>query len=140
MATDLQSPPDSTTNLIGGIFNDAQELMKQQFTLLKLELNDDLKKVKTGAMWVGLGFGTLLIGAALLCLALAHFLSWQFDSYPTPPSARLWVWYAVVGGPVTVLGIGWMILSGVKFQEVSPPLQKTTEALEENLEWKTKPK
>jgi hypothetical protein len=41
---------------------------------------------------------------------------------------------------VTVLGIGWMILSGVKFQEVSPPLKQTTEALEENLEWKTKPK
>jgi uncharacterized membrane protein YqjE len=139
MATDLQNPPDSTSNIISGIVNDAQELMKQQFTLLKVELNEDLNKAKTGLMWVVLGFGTLLIGAALLCLALAHFLSWQFDASP-PPSARLWVWYAVVGGPVAVLGIGWMILSGVKFQEVSPPLKQTTEALEENLEWKTKPK
>jgi multidrug transporter EmrE-like cation transporter len=135
MAANVQSGSDvSVTSLVGGIVNDAQELMKQQFALLKAEVREDMRKTTEASTALGVGVAATLLGGIVLCFAAAHLLSWAFPTVP------LWVWYAVVGGVVTAVGVGLSCMALQKFRSFNPLPDQTAEALKENLEWKTKPR
>jgi H+/Cl- antiporter ClcA len=135
MATQVQSGSDiSVTSLVGGIVHDAQELMKQQLTLFKAEVKEDLRKTTEASASLVTGLVTTLVGSIVLCFAVAHLLSWAFETVP------LWVWYAVVGGLVTAVGGALTYAAVQKFRSFNPLPDETVEALKENLEWKTKPR
>src|SRR5438132_10908107 len=92
MATDLH--PDqsaSVTTLVSGIVHDAQELMKQQFELLKAEVRDDFRKVRDASEMLGAGAGLALMGGILLTLMLVYLLAWLIPEMP------LWVAFGIVG-------------------------------------------
>jgi hypothetical protein len=135
MATQVQSGSDiSVTSLVGGIVHDAQELMKQQLTLFKAEVKEDLRKTTEASAALVTGLVTTLVGSIVLCFAVAHLLSLAFETVP------LWVWYAVVGGLVTAVGGALTYAAVQKFRSFNPLPDETVEALKENLEWKTKPR
>lgn len=135
MAANVQSGSDvSVTSLVGGIVNDAQELMKQQFALLKAEVREDMRKTTEASTALGVGVAATLLGGIVLCFAAAHLLHWAF------PTVDIWVWYAVVGGVVTAVGVGLSYVALQKFRSFNPLPDQTAEALKENLEWKTKPR
>jgi multisubunit Na+/H+ antiporter MnhB subunit len=138
MATNVQSGSDvSVTSLVGGIVNDAQELMKQQLALFKAEVKEDMRKTTEATVSLVIGLTATFIGSIVLCFALAHLLHWAF-TYDAPH--LLWVWYAVVGGAVTAVGVGLAYCAYQKFRSFNPLPDETAEALKENLEWKTKPR
>jgi hypothetical protein len=47
----------SFVSLIGGIANDAKQLLVQEVALAKLEVQYELRKVKTKAIALGIGIG-----------------------------------------------------------------------------------
>jgi len=134
MATQVQSNPEmSTTSLLSGIVNDAQELFKQQLELFKAELKQDMEKAREGSVVFIIGAGLASVGLIALVIALALFLNWAF------PALALWGAFTITGGVVTAVGVG--LLAGVYYWfKASKPLSITTTALEENVEWKTNPK
>jgi uncharacterized BrkB/YihY/UPF0761 family membrane protein len=135
MAANVQSGPDvSVTSLVGGIVSDAQELMQQQLALFKAEVREDMRKTTEASTSLGVGLAATLLGSIVLCFAAAHLLYWAFATVP------LWVWYAVVGGVVTTVGVGLTLVAFQKFRSFNPLPDQTAEALKENLEWKTKPR
>jgi F0F1-type ATP synthase assembly protein I len=135
MATNVQSESDvSVTSLVGGIVNDAQELMKQQLALFKAEVREDMRKTSEASVSLALGLGATLVGSIVLSFAVAHLLSWAFPTVP------LGVWYVVIGGVVTAVGAGLTCSAYQKFRSFNPLPDETAKALEENLEWKTKPR
>lgn len=135
MATDLQNGPDtSVATLVKGIVEDAQTLLKQQFTLFKVEVEQDLRRTKVAALYLVLGLPVFLIGLVVLSFALVHLLAWAF------PAAPLWVWFAVVGALITGAGLGLAYYAYHQFRSFNPLPDQTVRALEENLEWKTTPK
>jgi len=135
MATNVQSDHDvSLTSLVTGIVNDAQELMKQQFALFQAEVKEDMRKTGEAGTALGVGAAVTLVGSILLCFMLVHLLYWAF------PNVQLWVWFAVVGGAVTLVGAGLIFAALAKFRSFNPLPDKTVKALEENLEWKTTPR
>jgi len=119
---------------VGGIVSDAQELMKQQLALFKAEVKEDMRKTSEASASLAVGLAATLVGSIVLCFAVAHLLSWAW------PAVELWVWYAVVGGVVTAVGLGFASAAYQKFRSFNPLPDKTAEALKENLEWKTKPR
>jgi len=133
MATQVQSNPEiSTTSLVSGIINDAQELFKQQLELFKAELKQDMEKAREGSAVFVAGAGLGFVGLIVLVFALAHLLFWAFPALP------LWGWYAITGGVVTAAGAA--MVAGVYLRlKKAKPLSVTATALEENVEWKTKP-
>jgi hypothetical protein len=132
MATNLQTGSESSlTSIVSGIIHDFQELIRQQMDLFKTELAGDIRKTKDAATALALGGAALFLGVALLCLALVHLLI-AFVSFPP------WASYLLVGGGVFVIGgiltfVGWN-----QFHSVSA--DQSVKALQENLEWRTKPK
>jgi len=134
MADNLQTSSEpSVTALVTGIINDGQELLKQQLTLFKAEVRDDLQKTKEASTSLALGGLVLLVGGILLCLMLVYLLH-ELAGW------RLWSSYALVGGVIAVIG-GVLTVRGVQqFKSFNPLPDQTAEGLKENLQWTTKPR
>jgi len=134
MATNLQTESgQGVGELVKGIMNDAQELISQQFTLLKHEVRQDFRNLREGAAYLALATGILLVAAVLLGLMLVHLVQYQWPSWP------LWVSYGLVGGAFAAVGAGLAALGRQKLSSKNVLPEETAKALTENLEWKTKP-
>jgi hypothetical protein len=133
MPANLQTSSEpSLTSIVSGIINDAQDLFKQQMALFRTELAADIQKTKEGAVLLAIGLCSLAIGVVLLSFGLVYLLSWLV------PTCPLWVFYLLVGGAGAILGGGLTLLGWKQFQSVNA--DQSVRALQENLEWRTKPK
>src|SRR3954466_11571948 len=138
MATDLRSPPDnnaSVTELVTGIIRDGQELIKQQFELLKHEVHEDFRKTRDASLMLAAGGVVALVGAIHLSLMLVYLLNWA-----TNGNLPLWACFAICGGVVFLIGAG-LVYAGIhKFSTFNPLPDETAQALKENVQWITQPK
>jgi len=133
MAANLQGDSSaSVSQLVSGIVSDAQTLMSQQLALFKQEVREDFSKTREAVTSLALAGGLLLVGSILLCLMCVYLLH-ELAHLP------LWGSFAIVGGVLTVLGGVLGYLGREQLRTVNPLPDKTAKALEENLEWKTKP-
>jgi hypothetical protein len=129
----------NTSTLVSGIVNDFQDLVKQQLRLTRQELEADVRHGKDAASFLAVGGSICLIGAFALCLMLAHLFHWLGAPPGSDPAAiPLWICYALAGGLFVIAGALMMGLGRLKFSAIGNPLHQTTQALKENLEWKTK--
>jgi len=132
MATDLKSQQEpSVTELVTGIINDAEELFKQQFELLKTEVRDDLRKGKEAGFVLGLGAWLGLVGAILLVMMLVYVTQWLEPTWP------LWVCYGIWGALLFVAGAILFYAGKLKFDSFTPLPEKSAQALKENVQWLT---
>jgi len=124
----------SITGLVSGIVNDAQELIKQQMTLFRHDLQVDIRKTKEGALSLGIGLGVAALGGLLLALMLVHLLQ------SLAPELPLWGCYGIVGG--VLIGVGGILCYAGKkiFDSFSPLPNESVQALKENVRWITKAK
>jgi hypothetical protein len=146
MTVEVQDPVQhhtepSATALVGGIISDMHQLVEQQLRLTRREIEDDLRKATEAALIFGCGVGTFFLGGGVLCLALIHLLHWGVSPPGTDPAlVPLWVWHAVVGVPLCVIGGVLACVGRMKFQSFDLMKNPATEALKENLEWAIAPK
>jgi uncharacterized membrane protein YqjE len=129
-------PPDSNANgtvtsLVTGILEDAHKLVRQQFEMLIAEVHEDFQKSKRAAEYGGLGVVLLTVGIMGFVTAIAFFLHDEFQ-------LSMWVSWAITSGIFILLGIALAITSYVLLERFSPLPKKTFQALQENLQWKTK--
>lgn len=94
----------SLVSLVGGIANDAKDLLLQEVALAKLEVQYELRKAKTKAIALGVGIGACTLGGVFLLLMLVYMLA-AFTLVP------LWGCYGIVGGPLVVVG-GLFLVTG----------------------------
>lgn len=131
MATNLQTGSEpSLTSIVSGIIHDFQDLVKQQMDLFKTEVAADIRKTRDASAALAFGAIALFLGGGLLCVALVHLLI-AFVSLPA------WASYLLVGGVVFVLGGILTLVGWNQFRSVGA--DQSVRALQENLEWKTKP-
>ena len=94
----------SLVSLVGGIANDAKELLLQEVALAKLEFQYELRRTKAKAISLGVGIGVCTLGGIFLLLMAVRVLA-AFTSVP------LWGCYGIVGCPLVVLG-GVLLVAG----------------------------
>jgi hypothetical protein len=87
----------SFTSLVGDLASDANELLRQEVALAKLEVQYELRKAKKVAMALGVGIGVPILGGILLMLMVVHLLA----ALTVVP---LWGCYGIVGSALVVLG------------------------------------
>src|ERR1041384_1274774 len=106
MSIQLESNSDVTiTTLISGIAQDTRELLKEQATLLKVEMTNNIHRAVTALIPIAVGAGTAFSGIILLGIGAAMFLSWLAPEMP------LWLCYALVAG-TAIVGGGLLALWG----------------------------
>jgi len=136
MATHLPAGPDAPVGeLLRGIIEDAQTLVSQQLTLFKTELKSDLTRTREVATSLALAVGVGMVGAFLLGFMLVHLL---FEL--TAPRLSLWACYGIVAAALLAISglVAFAQYRRLRSQSILP--EKSVQALEENLEWKTKPR
>jgi uncharacterized membrane protein YqjE len=131
MATDVQNPENaSVTALAAGVVEDAHTLLRQQLELFRSELRQDLRQSREMASSMIVGLILALVAAGLLTTMLVYLVHYWTNWH-------LAGCYALVGGLVAAIA-GFFIWRAITTLEQIKPLEQTTEAIEENLEWKTK--
>jgi hypothetical protein len=118
----------SLASLISGIINDAKDLLLHEFTMAKLEVQNELRKTKAAAVSLGVGVGVTAVGGVLLLPMLVHLLH-ALTNLP------LWGCYGIVGGVLVVAGL--IILSTGKktAEQIEVVPQETVETMKENAQW-----
>ncbi|MEW6297762.1 MAG: phage holin family protein [Thermodesulfobacteriota bacterium] len=118
----------SLAALLGGIINDAKELLLHEFTMAKLEVQDELQKTKRTAISFGIGAGVAAVGGLLLILMLVHLLQALTD-------LPLWGCYGIVGGLLTGVGLALLYAGKKEAEDIHVIPQQTVETLKENAKW-----
>jgi len=135
MATDLKTGHEpSVTSLVTGIINDAQQLFKQQFELLKHELREDFRKTRDAGLTLMLGAGLALVGGLLVVMMLVYLTHWLLPDLP------LWACFGIWGAGLGVAGAALIYAAKTSFDKFNPLPDETAQAVKENVQWITHPK
>ena len=115
----------SFVSLIGGIANDAKELLLREIALTKLEVQYELRKAKSKALALGIGIGVSVLGGICLVLMLVHLLA-SLTSIP------LWGCYGIVGSLLVVVGGVLLMAAKTKAEELDAVPLRTMKRIEES--------
>jgi len=142
MAIDFKNSTDeSTTSLVSGILDDMQTLVKQQMQLARKEVAEEVQKVAQAAIFFAASSAVLVYGAILLGLSLVFLVHWSSAPAGTDPARiPLWGCFAIVGGPLTLLGMVLAWLGWQKVKSIHPLHNPATEELQKNVQWATNAK
>ena len=84
--------------LVSGILRDGTDIIAKEMKAARLEMREELDKVKSTAMLMGLGAVALMIGGILLALTLVYLMQ-EFSGLD------LWICYGIVGGLISIIGL-----------------------------------
>ena len=128
MATDVQPESENgVIELLRGIFQDLQELFRQQLALLKYEIRRELIRTALAAGMLVAGGALALVGAALLLLMSVHLLS-------AVSGVPLWGGYGIVGAGAILLAAGLLWFGKKRLSAAMQLPVESARALMENLE------
>jgi len=122
------SSDPSLASLIGGIINDAKDLLLHEVVMAKLEMQNELRKTKAAAISFAIGAGIAVVGGLLLLLMLVHLLG-AFTAIP------LWGCYGIIGGGLLIVGLIVLSTSKQTVETIDAVPQQTIETLKENAQW-----
>jgi len=127
-ASDTRTNDTTVSDLISGLVNDAQLLVRREIDLAKREVTIEVDKVKQGAVSLGIGAGLAVIGALLLGHMLVYLVQ-------TLTGLSLWVSYLIVGA-LFAIGGGLLLMQGIKrMKNVDPLPRETIESVKEDIQW-----
>jgi hypothetical protein len=118
----------SVATLIGGIVNDAKDLLLNEFTIAKLEMQQELRKTKSAALAFAVGAGVIGIGGLFLVLMCVHGLVVLLD-------IPLWGSYGLVGGLLFVVGAILLVRGKQTAEQIDVIPPKTASTLRDNAQW-----
>ncbi|MBX9583300.1 MAG: phage holin family protein [Gemmataceae bacterium] len=127
------SPAAGTvTGLVGGIINDAQTLARQQLEMFKAEVREDMARTRQALIFGGLGVAFLTVGGLALVFGLVYLLR----DYAHLSEHAAWLIFAAI---CLAVGVVLGFVARNLFESFNPLPDKTFNALQENLTWKTQP-
>jgi hypothetical protein len=115
-------------SLVGGIVEDAQQLIRQELMLARREVQQEMDKAKTAAISFGVALGVLALSAILLSLAVVYVVH-QVAGLP------LWGSYALVGGVFLAVGGTLLVVVKNKVNDINVVPRQTVETMRENVQW-----
>jgi uncharacterized membrane protein len=122
------------TDLLSGIVSDAEELVKQQLTLFKTEIKEEVQKTKEAALSLAAGTFVGVLGIVLLAFGIVHLLAWALPAVP------LWGWFLIVGAVLAAAGFALVWEGKNRFDSLHPVPEQSAEAMKENVQWLMNPK
>ena len=130
MISQLDTEPEhGLTEMVTGVVDDAQEVIKQQFNLLRVELTHKARDAALAAIPMIVSVCVLFIAIICLAFALAHGIASQ--------GMPLWGGFAIVGGILLIAAAGLVWWAKMLFKPIDSSVPETVEGLKENIQWKT---
>jgi len=120
----------SLASLVGGIVNDAQQLLRQEVTLAKQEVKEELSKVKAVAASGAIALALAVVGGLLLCQMLVYLLFWATDQ-----RLPLWACFGIVGAVFLAAAGVLAAVAKTKASQIDVVPRQTVETMKENVQW-----
>lgn len=118
----------SIAQLLGGIVEDAQLLVRREVDLAKQEVTNEINKVKQGATSLGIGIGLAAVGGIMLTLMIVYLLH-------EVAGLSLWLSYLIVGAVLGGVG-AFLLMQGInRMKQVDPIPRETVETVKEDIAW-----
>ncbi|MBV9123112.1 MAG: phage holin family protein [Planctomycetes bacterium] len=122
--------PPSMANLVSGIINDAQQLVRQEVALARREVLEELDKAKTAALSFAIGMVVAVLGGLMFCFCLVYLLAWA-----TGMMNMVWVWFLVVGALFVLAGGILFFVAKSKITSINLVPPQTAATMKENVQW-----
>ena len=133
MAIQTETEPEAGVGpLIGGIVQDARQLLVEQLTLFQVEIKNDVHRTLRALLPIGAGAVVALPGLILLGMAGSYLLCWAWPQLP------LWAGFAIIGGLIAVIGASLVFWGISMLNKVHLTPDTAMKGLRENIQWKTK--
>jgi hypothetical protein len=113
-----------TTMLVKELFEDGQRIMRAEVELAKVELREDVKRAKSGAIALGISSAVLFTSLIVVAFACVYLLSMVVAS---------WVAALIVGGVLLVAGVVCGMIGAKKLSHSKP--NATIETIKEDGRW-----
>jgi hypothetical protein len=123
----LEAPP-SVSSLVGGIVQDAQQLIRQELMLARREVQQEVDKAKAAAASLGAALAVLTLGGILFGFMLVYVLH---EAAGLP----LWGSYAIVGAGFVILGGILLAVAKNQARDINLVPRQTVETMRENVQW-----
>jgi putative superfamily III holin-X len=117
--------------LVSGILRDATEIISKEMMAARLEMREELEKVKSTAMLMGMGVAAVMVGSILLALTLVYLLQ-EFSGLD------LWICYAIVGIVISGTGLIILYLGKQRAADTSLVPTESIEKAKEDARWITR--
>ena len=128
----LDAPP-SIGELLGGLANDVQQLIRGEIALGRAELDEKLQRILRSAIWL---LGGALLGFAGLVLLLEGVAGLLAMYIPIPA----WAAALIVGAVIILVGVAlaWSGMAAVSLKNLTPDrtvdnLHKDVEVMKEHV-------
>jgi hypothetical protein len=122
---------ESIGDLIRGILGDLRALLKEEMALARLEIGQQVARVRTAGISFGMAAVALLLGGAFLLVAaalgIADYLGWP-----------IWSGFMVVALVMMVLGAFAGLIGRKQLSQVHAVPENTMSSLKENAAWISK--
>jgi uncharacterized membrane protein YqjE len=122
------SESSSWSDLLSGIFVDVAKLFAQELELAKLELQEDIRRVKVY-------FALLILGVSIAAMGLLMILVMAAFLLNTGTILPLWACFGIVGGITFLIGGIFLLTAKNKNSKVDFIPQRAAEAVKEDFEW-----
>ena len=116
----------SMASLVSGIINDAQQLIRQEVTLARREMQEELNKAKAAAISFGVAIPFVVFGALMLCFMVERLLELALPG---------WASFAIVGVVLILVSVVLFLMAKNKVNKISLVPRQTVETMKENVQW-----
>ncbi len=123
---DLES---TITPLLKEILEDARRLVHQEAQLVRVEVQEEARAVRTVVLCTIMGSIAVAIGSVLAAFTLVYVIAGNWLQAP------LWVSFGAVAVLVFGVGLGFLWRAGRKLQGIRTGSEQTLRALREGFGW-----
>jgi hypothetical protein len=116
------------TSLVSGILDDAQRLIRQEFTLAKTEVKEEVNKAKSAAASFGEAAAVAALAVILLSFMVVYLLNWL-------TGLELWGCYGIVGAVYLLVALILFYTGKNKAEQIHVVPPQTAETMRENVQW-----
>jgi uncharacterized membrane protein YqjE len=118
----------SLTALMRGILDDIRTLVREELELARVEVRQELGKLRLLIATLAVGGITLGLGGLVLLFALSFGAAYLFG-WPT------WAGFGLIGLIMTVAGGALLLAARSQLTAINPVPPRTAQTVKENLEW-----
>jgi hypothetical protein len=117
--------------LVSGILRDATDIISKEMMAARLEVREELDKLKSTATLMAAGGVATLLGGILLTLMLVYLLQ-EFSGLD------LWICYGIVGALIAAIGVGILLAGKRRAAATNLVPTESIEHAKEDARWITR--
>ncbi|HLT19782.1 MAG TPA: phage holin family protein [Thermomicrobiales bacterium] len=125
-----QRDPRSIAEITNDLLSNAQEVLRDEVRLAKVEITDELKSAARATAMLAAGVVMALFAFGMLLFAI----TWALDSWLPQWAAAL-----IVAAAVALIATVLIVIGKNRVSEINPKPEETVETMKENVQWVKQP-